>query len=112
MVDVGTSTEVHSPCEVIQSVLREVRGPVALEQFHLIETALPYYIAHGRDIWFVLAVGAVFVLHLHHNDGTALLDCEVANLFAHLLLEDFQTLHEERVLLTQLNIFFLKQPPR
>ncbi len=111
VVDVGARAEVHRPHEVVEPVLGEVGAPVALEERHLVEARVADDVAHFADVGFVLAVGAVFILHLHHDDGSALLDGEPAYLFAHLLFEDAQSLHEVGVALAQAYVFFLQQPP-
>ena len=112
VVDVGTGTEIHRPCEVIKAVLGEIGTPVALEEREV--RGLPCCannVAHGAHVRLVLAIGAIFVLHLHHDDGTAFLDGEVTQLLCQLRLELLGALHEERILLAKAYVLFLEQPP-
>ena len=111
VVDVGTRTEVHRPGQVVQSVLGKVGTPVTLEEFHLVKAALAHHIAYGTDVLLVLAVAAVFVLHLYHDDGATLLDGQVTQLFAYLGLKLLQAFHEEGVFLAQAYVLLLEEPP-
>ena len=111
VVDVGTCAEVHRPHEVVETVVEEVARPVALEECHLVESDRTEAVADFAHVGLVNSVGAVFVLHLHHDDGTAILDGEGSELLAHLGLEDLDALHEVGVALTQFDVFLLEQPP-
>ena len=112
LVDVGTRAEVHRPHQVVQSVLFEVRTPIALEESQFLTIDATQTISDGTYVRLVLAIATVFVLHLHHDDRSALLNREASELFAHLLLKDFHTFHEVWVLLTQTNVLLLQKPPR
>ena len=109
---VGAGAEVHGPQQVGEGVLLEVGGPVALEEQRLVEAHLAKDVADRGDVRLVLAVGAVFVLYLHHDDGAALVGSEGCELFAHLLLKELHALHEVWVFLAQLDVALLQQPPR
>ena len=49
---------------------------------------------------------------MNHDDRTTILNGEWSQLLAHFLLEDFYSLHEVRILLTQTDILLLEEPPR
>ena len=83
-----------------------------MEEAYLIKSALADDVADGTYVWLVLAVRTIFVLHLNHDDRTTILDGEWSQLLAHFLLEDFYSLHEVRILLTQTDILLLEEPPR
>ena len=110
-VDVGTRTEVHRPQKVIETVLREIRSPVALEEREILAPVFAQIVADSGDVRLILAIASVFVLHLHHDDRTAVLDCERGELFRHFLLKDIHSLHEVRIAGAQLDVFLLQQPP-
>ena len=59
-----------------------------------------------------LTIRAIFVLHLHHDDGAAVLYGERLQLLADLFLEELHAFHEVGVALTQLDVFLLEEPPR
>ena len=112
IVDVGTRAEVHRPGKVVQSVLLEVARPVALEQCQFLAIDTTQTVANLADVRLILAIRAILVLYLHHNDRTTILDSQRLQLLTHLLLEDLYALHEVWVALTQFNILLLQQPPR
>ena len=118
LVDVGTCAEVHGPYQVVESVLREVTGPVALEEKPTPgpsrgegRECFAYDVADFRDVGLVLTIRTVLVFHLHHDDGAAALDGQRCKLFAHFLFEDFHALHEIGILLAQTDVLLLEQPP-
>ena len=110
-VDVGAGAEVHCPHQIVQSVECEVARPVALEERNLVESRPAHYVAYGTHVSLVLAVGAIFVLHLHHDYRSSVLNGERSELFAHLRHELGYAVHEVRVLLAQTYILLLEQPP-
>ena len=113
LVNIRSRAEVHRPYKVIKTILREVRAPVALEQRDGGGLPrLPDDIPDSTNICLILAIATIFVLHLHHDDGTALVDGQVSELLAHLLFEDLEAFHEVRILLAQTDILLLQQPPR
>ena len=111
VVDVGTRAKVHSPDEVIETIVGEVARPVTLEELNFVEAYFAQRIANSADIRLIDTIRTIFVLDLHHDDGASLVDGEVGNLFGHLRLEDLQALHEVGVEFTQTNILLLEQPP-
>ena len=111
LVDVGTCAEVHRPCQVFQTVLLEVAGPVALEESHLVAVDAAQTVANLRHVRLVLTVRTILVLHLHHDDGATILDGERSELLAHFSLENLHALHEVGVLLAQTDVLLLQQPP-
>ena len=112
IVDVSTCAEVHCPHQIVQSVLLEVRTPVALEESQLLAIDATQTIPDSTHVRLVLAIATIFVLHLHHDDRSTLLNGKPCKLLAHLLLEDFHAFHEVRVLLTQADVLLLQEPPR
>ena len=119
LVDIGTGAEVHRPHQVIESVRGEVACPVALEEhgphtLALFVLCVPIrleQITDSTDVRLVLAVAAILVFYLHHDDRATALDGQRSELLSHLLLEDLHALHEEWILLTQTDILLLQQPP-
>ena len=111
LVDVGARAEVHGPRQVVEAVLLEVARPVALEQLNLLAIDATQTVAYLRDVGLVLAIRAVLVLHLYHDDGAAILNGQRLQLLAHLLLEDLHALHEVGVALAQADVLLLQQPP-
>ena len=111
VVDIGTRAEVHRPGKVVEAVLLEVRGPVALEQRQLLAVDAAQAVANLADVRLILTIRTVLVLHLDHDDGAAVLDGQRLQLLAHLLLEDLHALHEIRVAFAQLDVLLLQQPP-
>ena len=82
-----------------------------MEQREFLAVDATQTVANLRDVGLVLAIRAVFVLHLNHNDGTTVLDSEGFELFTHLLLENSHTFHKIRIALAQLDVLFLQEPP-
>ena len=111
VVDVSTRAEVHRPDEVIETIVGEVARPVALEQLHLVETDFAQGVTYGTHVRLVDTIRTIFVLDLHHDDGTSLVDSEIGDLLGHLRLEDLQALHKIGVELTQTDVLLLEQPP-
>ena len=119
-VDIGTGTKVHCPNKVIESILSEVRSPVALEQSRTYEFAIGIllipvsfqHIAYFANISFVFAIRAILIFHLNHDDRTTILNGQRSKLLCNLLFKNLHSLHEVRVLLTKADIFFLQKPPR
>ena len=73
VVDVGPGAEVHRPYKVVEPVLGEVAGPVALEQRHVGKARGAHGVAYGGHIGLVFAVRAILILYLHHDDGASAL---------------------------------------
>ena len=119
LVDVGACAEVHRPHKVVEAVLGEVARPVALEENRtnlvaLLVLGVPIsleQIADGTDVRFVLAIAAILVLYLHHDDRSTMLYGQRGELLSDFLLEDLHTLHEKRILLAQTDVLLLQQPP-
>ena len=112
LIDIRAGSEVHCPRQIVERVLFEVRGPVALEESHLVAVDTAEAVTDFGHVWLVLAVGAILVLHLNHNDGSTVLNRERFELFAHFFLKNFDPLHEVRVEIAQLDVFFSQKPPR
>ena len=111
LVDVGTRTEVHRPCEVVKAVLLEVARPVALEERQFLAIDAAQAVANLRHIGLVLAIGAVLILHLNHDNRTTILDGQRLQLLAHFLLENLYAFHKIRIALAQTDVLLLQQPP-
>ena len=111
VIDVGSRAEVHGPDEIVETIVGEIARPVALEQLHFVEAYFAQRIANSADIRLIDTVGTIFILDLHHDDGTSLVDGEVSHLFGHLRLEDLQTLHKIGIEFAQTNVFLFEQPP-
>ena len=111
LINVGSRTEIHRPRQVVETVLGEVTRPVALEEYQLVTVDGTQTVANLRNVGFILSIGTVLVLHLHHDDGATTLDGQRCQLFSHFLLELFHAFHKEGVTLTKPYVFLLQQPP-
>ena len=111
LVNIRACTEVHGPYKVIQRIQLEIRRPVALEESHIAEV-LTHDVAYLGYIFFAFAIRTVFILHLHHNNRTALLDSQSCHLVRNFFLEDSHTFQEIRVVFTQTDVFLFQEPPR
>ena len=111
LVDIGARTEIHGPDQVVQTVEGEIAGPVALEHLHILAEIAAEHVAYGCHILLVLAIRAIFVLDLHHDDRAAVLCSESFHLLGHLLLEEVDAFKEIGVAFAQTDVLFLQQPP-
>ena len=56
VIDVGTSAEVHGPNKVIKTIVKEVAGPVTLEEGYLVESDRAQAIAYFTYVCLVNSV--------------------------------------------------------
>lgn len=63
------------------------------------------------DIFLIDIVGTEFIFDLHHKYGAPFVYSEVAYLFGHLALEQRHAFHECRIVVAQLHVAVLEQPP-
>ena len=112
LVNVGARAEVHCPDKVVEAVVLEVGCPVALEKGDVGAEVLAQHVADCGHVRLVGAVAAVFVLHLNHDDRSALVYGEVADLPGHFLLEEVHALEEVGVGFAQAYVLVFQEPPR
>ena len=73
LVYIGACSEVDGPDQVVECIPCKVTAPVALEERYIGKTGFAHQVAYGRNIRLVSAVRTVFVLHLHHDNISALI---------------------------------------
>ena len=72
-IDIRTCAEIHRPDQVVESVVLEVAGPIALKQRYFVKARSFHNIANLADILLVYAVGTIFIFYLHHDDWSTIL---------------------------------------
>ena len=83
-----------------------------MKQRYLITIILAQDIPYVGDVFLVYAIRAIFIFHLNHDNRTAALYRQVANLLCNLLLKLLYAFKKVWVVLAQTYVFLLKQPPR
>ena len=104
-------TEVHDGKQIGTIPVLEIRPRVACEQRH-VETRVNHRLPQRAHVFGVLAIRAVFVFHLHHEDRAALGDLQWPQHAAHFLQIFFRGVKIARIAGAQLDVPGLEQPPR
>ena len=68
ILDIGSSTEIYSPQQIFQSIVRKITTPIALKQRYLCKSRFPDQIPDRCDIGLINPVRAILIFHLYHND--------------------------------------------
>src|SRR5438270_414756 len=76
-----------------------------------IDAGLANIVTHFRHVFLILTVRSILILHLDHDDRTAASDLKGRDLFAKTLQIAPARSEKPRILSTDNQIFFFKEPP-
>ena len=110
--DVGSCSEIHRPQQVVQTIVREIRIPVALEKRYTREAGFEQDILYLRNILFVSTIRTILILHLNHYDISAFRNLERGKFLTYPVQEKAHMVHIIRIESPEFYIFLFQQPPR
>ncbi len=110
--DVGSCSEIHCPQQVVQTIVREIRIPVALEKRNTCEAGLEQGVFHLRNVLFVSTIRTILIFHLNHYDISSFRNLEWCKFLTYHVQEKAHMVHIIRVESPEFYILLFQQPPR